>query len=135
MRLGRGSDRRWPGPCDAAGRGWQSVDRRRNSLRVDAARWQNRVRESGHVAQVLGRPAVKDGDGRSRRVAMTSRWIAGVVGAAFAGVGLVSCGGSSGGDGLTIAFFTKNQTNPYFQSIRQGADSAASQVGASVIHY
>ncbi len=34
-----------------------------------------------------------------------------------------------------IAVFTKNQTNPYFQVVRLGADSAAKQMGASVTHY
>lgn len=34
-----------------------------------------------------------------------------------------------------IAVFTKNQTNPYFQVVRLGAESAAKQMGASVTHY
>ena len=38
-------------------------------------------------------------------------------------------------DGETIAIFTKNQTNPYFQSVRVGADLAAKQLGAKTIHY
>jgi ribose transport system substrate-binding protein len=42
-------------------------------------------------------------------------------------------GGSTTGD--QIALFTKNQTNPYFQSIRLGAESAASQMNAGVVHY
>jgi len=37
--------------------------------------------------------------------------------------------------GLTIAVFTKNQTNPYFQSVRLGAESAARQAHVAVVHY
>lgn len=58
--------------------------------------------------------------------------------AAF-GVGLLAACAQSGdgtaGDGEQIALFTKNQTNPYFQSIRMGADSAAAQMGARIAHY
>jgi ribose transport system substrate-binding protein len=35
----------------------------------------------------------------------------------------------------TIAVFTKNQTNPYFQAVRVGADAAAKVLGAKVIQY
>ena len=38
-------------------------------------------------------------------------------------------------EGDRIAVFTKNQTNPFFQTVRQGADSAVKQMQASVIHY
>lgn len=38
-------------------------------------------------------------------------------------------------DGERIAVFTKNQTNPYFEYVRRGADSAASQMGAKIQHY
>jgi ribose transport system substrate-binding protein len=38
-------------------------------------------------------------------------------------------------DGERIALFTKNQTNPYFQSVRLGAESAAKQMNARIIHY
>ena len=34
-----------------------------------------------------------------------------------------------------IAVFTQNQTNPYFRSVRLGADRAAAQLGATVTHY
>src|SRR5712691_5593488 len=34
-----------------------------------------------------------------------------------------------------IAVFTKNQTNPYFQSVRLGAERAAKQMKASLVHY
>jgi len=37
--------------------------------------------------------------------------------------------------GEKIAVFTKNQTNPFFQVVRLGADSAAKQMGAVVTHY
>src|SRR5215471_12331954 len=39
------------------------------------------------------------------------------------------------GDGERIAVFTKNQTNPYFQMLRLGADNAAKQMNARVTHY
>lgn len=35
----------------------------------------------------------------------------------------------------TIAVFTKNQTNPYFQTVRVGAEQAAKAMGAKVVHY
>jgi len=38
-------------------------------------------------------------------------------------------------DGETIAVFTKNQTNPYFQTVRIGADAAAKALGAKTLHY
>jgi ribose transport system substrate-binding protein len=38
-------------------------------------------------------------------------------------------------DGDRIAVFTKNQTNPFFQGVRLGADSAAKQMHATSIHY
>ena len=38
-------------------------------------------------------------------------------------------------DGETIAVFTKNLTNPYFQAVRVGAESAAKANKASVIQY
>ena len=44
-------------------------------------------------------------------------------------------GGQTRAHGETIAVFTKNQTNPFFQTVRLGADSAAKQMNASVIHY
>jgi ribose transport system substrate-binding protein len=37
--------------------------------------------------------------------------------------------------GERVAVFTKNQTNPFFQAFRLGADSAAKQLNAQVIHY
>lgn len=38
-------------------------------------------------------------------------------------------------DGETIAVFTKNQTNPYFQTVRVGAESAAKALNAKVIQF
>ncbi|HMJ44322.1 MAG TPA: sugar ABC transporter substrate-binding protein [Pseudolabrys sp.] len=38
-------------------------------------------------------------------------------------------------DGETVAVFTKNQTNPFFESIRVGAAKAAASVGVKVIQY
>ena len=37
--------------------------------------------------------------------------------------------------GEKIAVFTKNQTNPFFQVVRLGADNAARQMGAVTTHY
>ena len=37
--------------------------------------------------------------------------------------------------GETIAVFTKNQTNPYFQIVRTAAETAAKQMNARVVHY
>src|SRR5882762_1511903 len=38
-------------------------------------------------------------------------------------------------DGETIAVFTKNQTNPYFQTVRVGADVAAKSLNAKTLHF
>ena len=38
-------------------------------------------------------------------------------------------------DGETIAVFTKNQTNPFFESVRVGSANAAKSVGAKLIQY
>lgn len=48
---------------------------------------------------------------------------------------LMLIAGAASADGEKIAVFTKNQTNPFFQVVRQGADSAAKQMNASVQHY
>jgi ribose transport system substrate-binding protein len=37
--------------------------------------------------------------------------------------------------GETIAVFTKNQTNPFFETVRLGAENAARQMNAKVIQY
>jgi ribose transport system substrate-binding protein len=38
-------------------------------------------------------------------------------------------------DGETLAVFTKNQTNPYFQTVRVGADVMAKALKAKTLHY
>ena len=38
-------------------------------------------------------------------------------------------------DGETLAVFTKNQTNPYFQTVRVGADVMAKALNAKTLHY
>jgi ribose transport system substrate-binding protein len=38
-------------------------------------------------------------------------------------------------DGETIAVFTKNLTNPYFQAVRVGTETAAKSLGVKVIQY
>lgn len=38
-------------------------------------------------------------------------------------------------DGETIAVFTKNQTNPYFQAVRVGADAAAKVLNVKTLQY
>jgi ribose transport system substrate-binding protein len=45
--------------------------------------------------------------------------------------------GASGtqASGEKIAVFTKNNTNPYFQAVRLGADSAAKQMNAAITHF
>jgi ribose transport system substrate-binding protein len=51
---------------------------------------------------------------------------------------LVLSGGFAAGaraDSETIAVFTKNQTNPFFQAVRVGADAAAKGLGAKTLHY
>jgi ribose transport system substrate-binding protein len=49
--------------------------------------------------------------------------------------GCAWCTGAAAQSGEKIAVFTKNQTNPFFQVVRLGADSAAKQMGAVVTHY
>ena len=69
---------------------------------------------------------------------MHQRWVAVGVAATIACAAACSRSDSGGGqtaDRPTIAFFTKNQTNPYFQSIRQGADSAGRELNVSVVHF
>ncbi len=53
--------------------------------------------------------------------------------AALLPVALLSTGALAANE--TIAVFTKNQTNPYFQTVRVGADAAAKSLGAKVVHY
>src|SRR5262245_50492705 len=46
-----------------------------------------------------------------------------------------SCGDAGKPAGETIAVFTKNQTNPYFQTVRMAAEHAAKQMNATVVQY
>ena len=55
--------------------------------------------------------------------------------AAFAGIAAGGAGPALAQSGEKIAVFTKNQTNPFFQVVRLGANDAARQMGASVTHY
>lgn len=48
---------------------------------------------------------------------------------------LVALAAPARADGETVAVFTKNLTNPHFQSLRVGADAAAKALGVKVIHY
>jgi ribose transport system substrate-binding protein len=53
-------------------------------------------------------------------------------------VAAIAIGAGSGlarAEGETIAVFTKNQTNPFFQNVRVGAENAAKQLGAKVIQF
>jgi ribose transport system substrate-binding protein len=53
-------------------------------------------------------------------------------------ISMLSAAGFAGpafADGETVAVFTKNQTNPFFESVRVGAAKAAASVGAKVIQY
>lgn len=43
--------------------------------------------------------------------------------------------GAARADGETVAVFTKNQTNPYFQAVRIGAEFKAKELNAKVIQY
>lgn len=50
---------------------------------------------------------------------------------------IAACGAASSfaEGGERIAVFTKNQTNPFFQAVRIGADAAAKQMNVKVTHY
>ncbi len=56
-----------------------------------------------------------------------------ITGLAAAALGLATAPARA--DGETIAVFTKNQTNPYFQAVRVGADTAAKALKVKVIQY
>ena len=53
----------------------------------------------------------------------------------ISGVLLLSSVSAFAQSGEKIAVFTKNQTNPFFQVVRLGAENAAKQMGATVTHY
>ena len=50
-------------------------------------------------------------------------------------VATLSLGAMAQAGGESIAVFTKNQTNPYFQVVRKGADAAARQLGAGAARH
>jgi ribose transport system substrate-binding protein len=54
---------------------------------------------------------------------------------AAAAIVAATVSGAVHADGEKIAVFTKNQTNPFFQAVRLGADNAAKQMNATVLHY
>lgn len=58
-----------------------------------------------------------------------------LVRSALAVVAVCSSASGMAQSGERVAVFTKNQTNPFFQAFRLGADSAAKQMNAQVIHY
>src|ERR1700759_755197 len=56
----------------------------------------------------------------------------------YAGLGALAAASlttAAWADGETIAVFTKNQTNPYFQAVRVGADAAAKVLNVKTLHY
>ena len=48
---------------------------------------------------------------------------------------LLCTAGAARADNETVAVFTKNQTNPFFNNVRVGAENAAKQLGAKIIQY
>jgi ribose transport system substrate-binding protein len=48
---------------------------------------------------------------------------------------LLCSAGAARADNETIAVFTKNQTNPFFNNVRVGAENAAKQLNAKIIQY
>ena len=54
---------------------------------------------------------------------------------ALVALGVLSSCGRTPQAGERIAVFTKNQTNPFFQTVRLGADNAAKQMNVTVVHY
>jgi len=54
---------------------------------------------------------------------------------AIAVMGMCAAAASIAEGGERVAVFTKNQTNPFFQAVRLGADSAARQLDVKVTHY
>ena len=48
---------------------------------------------------------------------------------------LLCTAGAARADNETIAVFTKNQTNPFFNNVRVGAENAVKQLGAKIIQY
>jgi ribose transport system substrate-binding protein len=55
--------------------------------------------------------------------------------AALTVLAAATIGTAARADNETIAVFTKNQTNPFFQAVRVGADAAAKTLNAKVLNY
>jgi len=62
---------------------------------------------------------------------MKANWIVSTL--LVAGLSATANAQTTGGERLAV--FTKNQTNPFFQTFRLGAESAAKQLNAKVTHY
>ena len=54
---------------------------------------------------------------------------------AIAAILLCTAGAARADNETIVAVFTKNQTNPFFNNVRVGAENAAKQLGAKVIQY
>jgi len=54
---------------------------------------------------------------------------------AVAAILAAALSGTVRAEGEKIAVFTKNQTNPFFQAVRLGAENAAKQMNATVLQY
>ena len=52
-----------------------------------------------------------------------------------AAIVIAASAGLAQAENETIAVFTKNLTNPFFQNVRAGAENAAKQFGVKVIQY
>lgn len=55
--------------------------------------------------------------------------------AGLAALAVAAMGTAAQAGGETIAVFTKNQTNPFFQAVKVGADAAAKALDAKTLHY
>src|ERR1700733_13364715 len=58
-----------------------------------------------------------------------------VLAAAIVTGSLALAGSANAGDEMTIAVFTKNRTNPAYESFRIAADQIARSTGARVLHF
>lgn len=58
-----------------------------------------------------------------------------LIASTFLVAGLASTAGAQTSGGEQLAVFTKNQTNPFFQAFRLGAESAVKQMNARLTHY
>src|ERR1700759_2327917 len=63
-----------------------------------------------------------------------ARWLCVFCGAVLAVFTIAACSARSG-EAERIAVFTKNQTDPYFEMLRLGAENAAKQLHARVTQY